>query len=93
MVHFFKANITRLKARKNYYINYKNFDKSSFFLDLKSTNLDSFSIDSDENYIFLTNQFLKLVNQHAPLKVKILRGNHAPFAEKQLRKDIYKRTS
>ena len=90
---YFKAKITRLKPRKNYCRNYKNFDKSSLFLDLKSTNLDSFSIDPDENYIFLTNQFLKVVNQYAPLKVKILRGNHAPFADKQLRKEIYKRTS
>ena len=89
---FFKAKITRLKPRKIYYRNYKNFDKSSFLLDLKSTNLDSPSIDPDENYIFLTNQFLKVVNQHAPLKVKILRGNHAPFVDKQLRKEIYKRS-
>ena len=89
---FFKATITWLKPRKIYYRNYKNFDKSSFLLDLKSTNLDSSSIDPDENYIFLTNQFLKGVNQHASLKVKILRGNHAPFVDKQLRKEIYKRS-
>ena len=83
---FFKATITWLKPRKIYYRNYKNFGKSSFLLDLKSTNLDSSSIDPDENYIFLTNQFLKVVNQHVPLKVKTLRGNHAPFVDKQLRK-------
>ena len=88
---FFKAKITRLKPRNIYYRNYKNFDKSSFLLDLKSTNLDSPSIDPDENYIFLTNQFLKVVNQHAPLKVKILRGNHALFVDKQPRKEICKR--
>ena len=67
---FFKTKITRLKPRKIYYRNHKNFHKSSFLLD-KSTNLDSSSIDPDENYIFLANQFLKVVNQHAPLKVKI----------------------
>ena len=59
---------------------------------MKSTNLDSSSVDPDENYIFLTNQFLKVVNQYAPLKVKILRGNHASFVDKQLRKEIYKRS-
>ena len=87
------VKITRLKRRKVYYRNYKNFDKSSFLLDLKSTNLDSPSIDPDENYIFLTNQFLKVVNQHAPLKVKILRGNHALFVDKQPRKEIVKEGS
>ena len=85
------VKITRLKPRKVYYRNYKNFDKSSFLLDLKSTNLDSPSIDPDENYIFLTNQLLKVVNQHGPLKVKILRANHALFIDIQLRKEIYKR--
>ena len=46
---FFKAKITRLKPRNIYYRNYKNFDKSSFLLDLKSKNLDSSSNDPDEN--------------------------------------------
>ena len=78
---FVKAKITLLKPKKIYYRNYKNFDRFSFLLDLKSTNFDSSSIDPDENYIFLTNQFLKVVNQHAPMKVKILRGNHAPFVD------------
>ena len=89
---FFKAKITRSKPKKIYYRNYKNFDKSIFLLDLKSTNLDSSSVDPDENYIFLANQFLKVVNQHTPLKVKILRENHASFLDKQLRKEIYKRS-
>ena len=59
---YFKVKNTRLKPRKIYYRNYKNFDRSSFLLDLKSTNLDYSSIDPDENYIFLTNQFLKVMN-------------------------------
>ena len=46
---FFKAKITRLKLRKIHYKNYKNFDKPNFLLDLKSTNLDSSSIEPEEN--------------------------------------------
>ena len=57
---------------------------------MKSTNLDSSSFDLDENHIFLANQFLKVVNQQSPLKVKILRENHALFVDKELRKEIYK---
>ena len=85
-MHFLKRRL----HEKIYYKNYKNFGKSSFLLDLKSTNLDSSSFDLDENHIFLTNQFLKVVNQQSPLKVKILRENHALFVNKQLRKEIYK---
>ena len=40
----------------------------------------------------MTNQFLNVENQHARLKVKILRENHTPFVDKQIRKEIYKRS-
>ena len=89
---FFRAKISRLKPRKIYHRIYKNFDKCSFLLNLRSINLYSSSIDPDKNYILLTSQFLKVVNQHAPLKVKTLRRNHAYFVDKQLRKEIYQRS-
>ena len=59
---------------------------------MESTYLDSASLDPYENYVFLKNQFLKIVNQHVPLKGKILRRNHAPFVDKQLRKEICERS-
>ena len=40
----------------------------------------------------MCNRFLEVVNVHAPLKTKIVRGNDAPFVDKQLRKGIYTRT-
>ena len=40
----------------------------------------------------MSNRFLELANVHAPLKIKIVRGNDVPFAEKQFRKAIYTRT-
>ena len=40
----------------------------------------------------MSNRFLEVVNVHAPLKTKIVRGNDAPFVDKQLRKAIYTRT-
>ena len=36
--------------------------------------------------------FLQMLNQHAPLKSKILRGNHASYISKPLRKAIMKRS-
>ena len=44
--------------------------------------------NSNENHV-LSNRFLEVVDVHAPLKTKIVRGNDAPFADKQLRKAIY----
>ena len=40
----------------------------------------------------MSNRFLEVVNVHAPLKTKIVRGHDAPFVDKQLRKAIYTRT-
>ena len=42
-----------------------------------------------ENY---EQNFIKVLNMHAPKKVKILRGNHKPHFNKSLRKAIMKRS-
>ena len=48
--------------------------------------------DPNENYSALTNTFSLIVEKHAPLKKKIVRGNHALFITKDLRKAIYTRS-
>ena len=50
------------------------------------------SKDPHEGYDTITNNFLKVVNKHAPLKKKTIRGNDAPFMNKEFRKAIYTRT-
>ena len=40
----------------------------------------------------LINTFRKIVDKHAPLKRKTLRGNQAPFMTRELRKAIYNRS-
>ena len=48
--------------------------------------------DPNENYNFVTEKFLDVVNRHEPLKNKTLSGNQAPFIIKELRKGIYTRS-
>ena len=45
--------------------------------------------DSNENYDFLTNTFIDVVNNHAPLKKKFIRGNQALFMTRRIRKEVY----
>ena len=45
-----------------------------------------------ENYSIPTNVFSNIFKIHAPLKMKILRGNDSPFMNKELRKAIYTRS-
>ena len=89
---FLKSHYSRLKPKIEYYRNYRNFNKSNFLKDLSNTTLFLDSDDPAENYNFLTTKIQETVNRHAPLKKKILRGNHAPFIDKEFRKAIYSRS-
>ena len=41
------------------------------------------------NYNYLICRFLSIVNKHAPLKAKVIRGGNAPFIDKKLKKEIF----
>ena len=40
----------------------------------------------------MTDKFLGLANKHAPLKKKFVRGNNAPFMNREFQKEIYVRS-
>ena len=46
----------------------------------------------NENYLFLTDSFFKIVEKHFPLKKKTSRRNHALPGSKELRKALYSRS-
>ena len=86
---FMRSFVSRLKPKIILFRNYKKFDETKFLADLKNTNFSFTSADPNENYLFLTNSFSKIVEKHVPLKQKTLREDHAPFVSKELRKAIY----
>ena len=59
---------------------------------MKNTNFSFTSADPNENYLFHTNSFSKIVEKYVPFKKKTLSGNHALFVSKELRKAIYTRS-
>ena len=66
----------------------KNFDQDILRQELcaslsSKTVLDNTSFEDN---------FLGVLNKHAPLKKKILRANHAPYVTKELRKAVMKRS-
>ena len=89
---FMKSFVSRLKPKMIFFRNYKKFDETKFLSDLRNTNFSFTSADPNENYLFLTNSFSKIVEKHVPLKKKTLRANHVPFVSKELRKAIYTRS-
>ena len=84
-----KFYISCLKPKTIFYRNYKSFDEKKFVKDLKAADFSFSNDDPNEKYSVLFDTFLKLADKHAPLKMKIQRGNHAPFIFKEMRKAIY----
>ena len=89
---FLRSQFWRLKPKKIYYKNFKNFNAKNSLEEVKSTDLIFSSDDPNENYELITNVFSNIVEKHAPLKKKFLRGNQAPFMTKEFRKAIYNRS-
>ena len=88
---FLKSHHTRLKLKIIYKRNYKNFNEELFLKDLENLYLSVNSDNGHKNHTNLSQTFSKVVQKHAPLKKKILRGNHARFIY-EFRKEIYKQS-
>ena len=88
---FFKSHYTKLKPKVIHYRNYKNFDKFLILDGLEKTTFLTNSNCPNENYERLTENFLSVVEKHAPFKKKTVRGKQAPFVNREVRKAIYTR--
>ena len=83
-----KTTVPRNQPKEITYRDDKQFDPSKFKKELKDV-LTKENIDSCTKF---DEQFLKVLNIHAPLKRKLLRANHAPYISKTLRKAITRRS-
>ena len=92
IITFIKSHFSRLKPKIIHYRNFKRFDEQKFIDDVKNADFSFETDDPNENYSALINTFSLIVEKHAPLKKKIVRGNHAPFITRDLRKAIYTRS-
>ena len=87
-----KSHFSRLKPKIIHCRNFKRFDKQKFIADVKNADFSFETDDPNDNYSALANTFSLIEEKHAPLKKKIVRGNHAPLITKDLRKAIYTRS-
>ena len=82
-----KTTFEKEESKKVAYRNYKQFQWENFEKDLTSS-----LRNCNEEYENYEQNFIKVLNTHASKKVKILRGNHKPHYNKNLRNDIMKRS-
>ena len=81
------------KPRKIYYRSYKNFDDNEFIRDINNAPLHVGEIfdDIDDLSWFTSSLLIDVINEHAPVKSKILKRASVPYMNSKLRKAIYRR--
>ena len=72
---------------ERHYRDYEYFDRTKF-----KNNLNEKLSAGICNYQSFETTFIEVLNKHAPLRKKFLRGNHAPYITKTLRKAIIRRS-
>lgn len=90
-----RAHFEKIKPIKITYRNYKNFDPDTFLNDTKiilNQENKLYFDDIDKAYENFAGKFKQIVDKHAPLKTKIVRGNHVPFMTKEWSAAIMKRS-
>ena len=72
-----------------FYRDYKNYNTLCFNDHLTR----SYANDTSLSYGSFERNFMNVLEQHAPMKKKLVRANHAPYVTKTLRKAIMKRSN
>ena len=81
-----KSTFPKVRAKQIVYRKFKNFDLNNFKNEIRT------KMQLTDKYETFEEEFLKVLNKHAPLKKKFIRANHAPYMTKNLRKAIMKRS-
>ena len=87
-----KTTVKKLKPIKIKYRSFKHFNENNFIADLENK-LKRIDFNKAKNdFSKFSEEFEKIINKHAPIKTKIIRGNDAPFMTVELRKAIRHRS-
>ena len=70
------------------YRGFKTFDEEIFSQELRK----SLTSKTVHGYTSFEENFVGVLNKHAPLKKKVIRANHASYVTKALKKTIMKRS-
>ena len=74
------------------YRSYKNINETGFLHELDQKLIQGDLYRSEDPYFKLTEIFSSILNKHAPIKSKLIRGNQAPFMNKSPSKIIMQKS-
>ena len=87
-----KKSFRKFLPRLMNYRSYKNFSSEVFREYLLEKLSKEVFLNNDEWLQGFCDINLQVLNQHAPQKIKYVRGNQMPFMTKQLSKEVMKRS-
>ena len=87
-----RSTFVKLPPKIIKYRSYKNFDKNKFCHELDQILLRGNLFKVNDPYDKLTDILSSTLEKHAPLKSKVIRGNQAPFMNKDLSKAIMEKS-
>ena len=83
------TKFTKASPKYVHYRNYKNFNKQDYKLELRGK-LEVYVVDI--NYETFDNIYLNVLNKHAPIKAKEIRGNQEHYITKAYRETVMRRS-
>ena len=88
-----KIHMPRQHPTRIFYRSYKKFDDEQFCRDISYIPFHVCTIfdDIDDQYDMYTKLLTDVVDEHAPIKTKILKKKQAPFMNSRLRKEMHYR--
>ena len=87
-----KTTYRKLEPRIAHYRNFKYFCNNSFKESLQKDISQNLGVGCDEIYESFAASCNKILDNHAPLRKKYVRGNHSPFMNKSFSKAMMVRT-
>ena len=92
ILSFFRTSFQKLNPKKIVYREMKNFDKNAFLNDIKNLPFEQIEERFPDSYHGFSTFYKSIVDRHAPIKTKIVRGNQSNFMNKELNKAIMERS-
>jgi hypothetical protein len=89
----FKAYAPKRIYKEIQFRSYRKFDENKFLCDLSQTNVsqNTENANIDEKFRSYNDIFLSVLDEHAPIKTRILRKPSPPFMNHELKSAIYKK--
>ena len=85
-----KFHVSKRKRTKIFYRSYKKFDETMFVhaLSVAPFHVSEIFDEVDDAYWMCSTLLQEIVNEHAPIKQKTIKGNHLPYMNGELRRAI-----